>query len=235
MGWRTNRKPCGSPAIGRSARDPLDAGQGDASTSRSAVLLMRETPRGSLLRWLLLPGMPAAALVAIVFAVELARASYGRAAPLRLGVELLSLVALLAQLVWLRADLERAPEPPGLLADAFDFLALRRLHAAVVAASLIAFALPCAWFVRSNHWLFATLRSVGTRALASGDVQSALDGGAVMVQHTLVAALPLLAALHLVSRRFSRHRLLPWLLVPVCIVGICLGLIVSVTLAHFAR
>jgi hypothetical protein len=73
---------------------------------------------------------------------------------------------------------------------------------------------------------------LGRRALMSSDVQSHMDGIAVVYQLALTGGVPLLFALHMLSRWKPKYPLLPWLLVPVLFVGTAIGVVLIVAIMH---
>lgn len=182
-----------------------------------------------------LVGIPAAGLVAILFDLELPRLIYGQATAIGLAVEIISVTALITLVLLLRTCLTLPSAPWGFYRAALDFLALWRWHAAVKFSLAGLLVLPMVWYLYADRWMFSMFESLGRRALAMSDVQSALDGTAVVYQHALVGGLPLLFVMHLLCRWKPANRFLPWLLVPLFFVGTVVATIISVTIVHFSR
>jgi hypothetical protein len=91
--------------------------------------------------------------------------------------------------------------PSGFYRNVLDFLAMARWHPSVKVALVGLIVLPPTWYLRTgNFWLVTMLRTMGRRALTSGDVQSGLDGIAVVYQLALTGGVPFLFALHMLSR-----------------------------------
>jgi hypothetical protein len=177
----------------------------------------------------------AATFVAIVFDIQFARLIYGQASTLLLGIEIASLITLAGLVFLLRSRLALPSAPSGFFLAVFDFFALRRLHPAIKLCLAGLLALPLAWWLHGNRWMFTMLPSLGRRILAFSDVQNALDGGAVAYQVTLIGGLPLLFLLHLLCRWKPANRFLPWVLVPLFFVGVVIGTVLLVTAAHFSQ
>jgi len=179
---------------------------------------------GKLFHWILrlttLLGIPAVLLTAVIFDIEFSRVIYGKADLPGMAVELSSLVALAVLIPALRWSLKSGPPPAKLLHPVFDFLALVNWHPAVKAATGILCLLTAAGFVHGYRWLFTMIPSLGIKLLEMTDVQAALDGAAVMVQYVVTGGVPLLFLLHVTSRLTKRHNWVPWLLVPVLIIGV---------------
>jgi hypothetical protein len=189
----------------------------------------------SLFSFIVLLGICAAAHTAVVFDLQFSRLIYGQATPVLLAVEIASLITLFALVLVLRSRVALASVPGSFYRSVLDFFALRRWHPSVRVCLAGLLALPLAWFVLCNHWLFRMLSWQGRRALTMTDVQAALDGGAVAYQVTLIGGLPLLFALHMVCRWKPENRFLPWLLVPVFFVGVFIATVVIVALLHFQQ
>ncbi len=177
-------------------------------------------------------GIGAAGYVAIVFDLEFSRLIYGQATALFLGVEIASLITLVALVLVLRSRLPLTSGPAGFYRSVLDFFALRRWHAAVKLCLAGLLAMPVVWFVNGNQWLFRMLSWMGRRALEMSDVRGALDGGAVAYQVVLLGGIPLLFALHMVCRWKPANRILPWLLVPVFFMGVFIASIWIVAGMH---
>ncbi len=196
---------------------------------------MRETSSFRLPYLIALLGIPATGLIAITFDIEWSRLIYSQASPLLLGVEIASLLVFFALVLLLRSRLALSSPPSGFYRDMLDFLALARWHLALKISLGGLLLLPMVWFVHGNHWLFIMWQSMGRKVLVFSDVQSALDGGAVGYQVALLGGLPLLFVAHMLCRWKPASRLLPWLLVPVILVGTVIGTVVIVTIIHFSR
>jgi hypothetical protein len=65
-----------------------------------------------------------------------------------------------------------------------------------------------------------------------GDFQSSLDGIAVSWQLAMTGGVPLLFALHMLSRWKPKSRVLPWVLVPLLFVGTVIAVILLVAIMH---
>jgi hypothetical protein len=187
------------------------------------------------LMFVALLGIPAAGLVAILFNLELPRLIYGQATPIGLAIEIVSVTALIALVLLLRTCLALPSAPRGFYRAVLDFLAVGHWHAAAKFSLAGLLVLPMVWYLYVDRWMFSMFESLGRRALAMSDVQSALDGAAVAYQHALVGGLPLLFIMHLLCRWKSGNRFLPWLLVPLFFVGTVVATIISVTIVHFSR
>ncbi len=181
---------------------------------------------------LALLGIPAAGAVALVLAVQLPRFIYGQANIFLFPVEIGSLAAVAVLVFALRMCLALPSAPTGFYRNVLNFLAMARWHPAVKVA-LVGLALAPAWYIHGEFWRFDLLRIAGWRALRTSDLQSGLDGIAVMYQLALTGGVPLLFALHLLSRTKSKKNVLLWLLVPVLFVCAAAGVVVLVMLTHF--
>jgi hypothetical protein len=180
-------------------------------------------------------GIPAAGFVALVFLVQIPRFIYGQSAPLLLAAEIGSLIAVLVLVLALRACLALPSAPVGFYRNVLDFLAMARWHLSVKAALVGLLVLPPAWLLHVDHYLLVRMiRIAGRRALMSGDVQSGLDTVAVVYQLALTGGVPLLFALHMISRWKPANRILPWVLIPLLFVGTAIGVVLIVTLMHFS-
>jgi hypothetical protein len=87
--------------------------------------------------------------------------------------------------------------------------------------------LPPAWYLHGDYWLITMLRSMGRRALTSVDVQHDLDSIAVTYQLALTGGVPLLFALHMLSRWKPTSRVLLYLLVPLLFVGTAIAVLLT--------
>jgi hypothetical protein len=178
-------------------------------------------------------GIPAAGFGVLVFALQIPRFLYGQAVPLLFAAEVASLLTVIVLVFLLRACLALPSAPSGFSRNVLDFLAMSGWHPAVIAALIGLLVLPPAWYLRSdNFWLLNTLRERGWAALTSVDVQSQLDGIAVVYQLALTGGVPLLFVLHMLSRAKPRRRILPWVLVPLLFVGTAVAVVVLVALLH---
>jgi hypothetical protein len=185
-------------------------------------------PASPFIQFISLFGIPAAGGVALIQAVQIPRFIYGQAVPVLLAAEIGSLLALLVLLLVLRACLALPSAPGGLYRNVLDFLAMARWHPSVKIAFVGLLILPPAWYLRSDYWLIAMLRSMGRRALTSGDVQHGLDSIAVTYQLALTGGVPLLFALHMLSRWKPKSLVLLYLLVPLLFVGAAIGVVLIV-------
>jgi hypothetical protein len=185
-----------------------------------------------LIQFLSLFGIPGAAGIALVQALQIPRFIYGQAQPILFAVEAGSLITVIVLVLALRSCLALPSAPRGFYRDVLDFLAMARWHPAVKAALVGLIVLPQAWYLRSSLWLFTLVGLMGRRALTSGDVQTGLDTMAVIYQLSFTGGVPLLFALHMLSRWTPKNRVLPWVLVPVLFVGTAIGVVVIVTIRH---
>jgi hypothetical protein len=179
-----------------------------------------------------LVGIPAAGSVALVMAVQIPRVVYGQALPLPLAAELGSLITVVALVLVLRACLALPSAPDGLYRNALDFLAMSRWHPAVKVALAGLVILPPAWYLHVDRSLIPGLRMLGARALTFSDVQHSLDSIAVVYQLALTGGVPMLFALHMLSRSKFKHPVLLYLLVPLLFVGAAIGVVLLVALMH---
>jgi hypothetical protein len=177
-------------------------------------------------------GIPAAGMIALVFAWQIPRLLYGQANPLLAAAEIGSLITVLVLLFLLRACLARSWAAAGFYRNVLDFLAMARWHASVKVALIGLLVLPPVWFFRSNPALIAMYWKMGRRALMSGDFRDDLDRITTSYQLALMGGVPLLFGLHLLSRWKPQSRVLPWLLVPVLFVGTAIAVVVIVTILH---
>jgi hypothetical protein len=180
---------------------------------------------------LALLGIPAAGAVALVLAVQLPRFIYGDANIFLFPVEIGSLAAVVVLVLALRICLALPSAPAGFYRTVLDFLAMARWHPAVKVA-LVGLAFAPAWYIHGEFWRFQIFRIIGWRALRTSDLQSGLDGIAVMYQLALTGGVPLLFTLHLLSRTKSKKNVLLWLLVPVLFVATAAGVVLLVVLMH---
>jgi hypothetical protein len=198
--------------------------------SAGESLLERASP---FLLLIALFGIPAAGSVALVLLVQIPRLIYGQPTPLFLAAEIGSLITVVVLLFVLRACLALPSAPVGFYRDVLDFLAMARWHPSVKIALVGLMVLPPAWLMHANHYLFITmLRTAGRRALMNGDVQTGLDTIAVVYQLALTGGVPLLFALHMLSRWKRANRVLPWVLVPLLFVGAAIGVVLLVAIMH---
>jgi len=177
--------------------------------------------------------IPAAGGVALVLSLQIPRFIYGKAVPLFLAAEIGSLIGVFVLVLGLRACLALPSAPSGFYRNVLDFLAMARWHPSVKAALLGLMVLPLVWALRADHyWLISMLRTMGRRALRSGDFQDELDRFAVVYQLALTGGVPLLFTLHMFSRTKAAGRVWPWLLVPVLFVGTAIAVVVLVAIIH---
>ena len=182
---------------------------------------------------LALLGIPAAGSVALVLSLQIPRLIYGKAFPLFLAAEIGSLIGVFVLVLALRACLALPSAPSGFYRNVLDFLAMSRWHPSVKAALVGLVVLPLVWALRADHyWFISMLRTMGRRALRSGDFQDELDRFAVVYQLALTGGVPLLFMLHMFSRRKQAGNVLLWLLVPVLFVGTAIGVVLLVTIMH---
>jgi hypothetical protein len=199
-------------------------------TRTQASLLDRASP---LLQLIALFGIPAAGCVALVLFVQIPRFLYGQAVPLFLAAEICGLLTMIVLLFVLRACLALPGAPLGFYRNVLDFLAMAGWHPSVKAALAGLIVLPPLWYIRADHyWLIDILRTHGHRALKLGDVQSSLDGVAVSWQLAMTGGVPLLFALHMLSRWKPKSRVLPWVLVPLLFVGTVIAVVLLVAIMH---
>jgi hypothetical protein len=175
-------------------------------------------------------GIPGAGAIALVQAVQIPRFIYGQSILILFAAEIASLITVIVLVLMLRSCLALPSAPKGLYRHVLDFLAMARWHLSVKAALVGLIVLPQAWYLHNSLWLFTLVRLMGRRALSSGDVQTGLDTIAVIYQLAFTGGVPLLFALHMISRWKPRYRLLPWVLVPVLFVGTAIGVVLIVTL-----
>ena len=179
-------------------------------------------------------GISGAGCVALVLSQQIPRFIYGQSAPLLLAAEIGSLITVFVLFLMLRACLALPSAPVGFYRNVLDFLAMASWHPSVKAALVGLMVLPPAWYLRSDHWRFTLLWTMGRRALMFEDVQTGLDTITVVYQLALTGGVPLLFALHMLSRWKPKSRVLPWLLVPLLFVGTAIGVVLIVTMMHFS-
>jgi hypothetical protein len=103
----------------------------------------------------------------------------------------------------------------------------------VKAALIGLIVLPPTWFIHADKYRRVTmLWTMGRRALTLSDFQSGLDSIAVVYQLALTGGVPLLFALHMLSRWKPKNRVLPWLLVPLLFVFTAIAVVLIVTMTH---
>ena len=177
-------------------------------------------------------GIPAAGWIAVVFALQILRFIDGQYALLPLAAEIGSLLTVAVLFFMLRACLGLPSAPRGVYRNVLDFLAMARWHPAVKAAFAALMVLPGAWYIHGSHWLVIMFRTMGRRALLSGDVQSGLDGLTAVYQLALTGGVPLLFGVHMLSRWKPKNPFLPWLLMPLFLIGTAVGVLLLVAIAH---
>jgi hypothetical protein len=179
-------------------------------------------------------GIPGAGCGALVLSLQIPRFIYGQSALLLLTAEISSLITVFVLFLMLRACLALPSAPVGFYRNVLDFLAMARWHPSVKAALVGLMVLPPAWFLRSDHWRFTLLWTMGRRVLMFEDVQTGLDTITVVYQLALTGGVPLLFALHMLSRWKPKSRVLPWLLVPLLFAGTAICVVLIVTMMHFS-
>jgi hypothetical protein len=180
-------------------------------------------------------GIPAAGWVGLVFLLQVPRILYGQATPLWLAAEIGGWVAVLVLVLALRACLALPSAPTGFYRNVLDFFAVARWHASVKAALVGLIVLVSAWYFHSDRDFFFLLRIMGRRVLASGDFRDDMDRIAVSYQLALTGGVPLLFALHMLTRWKPKSRILPWVLVPALFVGTAIAVVVIGTIMHLAN
>jgi len=185
-----------------------------------------------LLSLMALAGIPAAGAVALVFSLQILRLVDGAYQLLPLAAEVGSLLTVAILFFVLRACLALPSAPRGVYRNVLDFLAMARWHPAVKVAFAALVVLPGAWYIHGSHWLVIMFRLMGWRALRSGDVRDALDGLTAIYQLALTGGVPLLFGVHMMSRWKPKNPLLPWLLMPVVLVGTAVGVVLIVAIVH---
>jgi hypothetical protein len=187
---------------------------------------------GPLLSLLALVGIPAAGSVALVFSLQILRLVDGAHQLLPLAAEVGSLLTVAILFFALRACLALPSAPRGIYRAVLDFLAMARWHPAVKVALAALIVLPGAWYIHTSHWLVITFRTMGWRALGFGDVRDGLDGLTALYQLALTGGVPLLFGAHMMSRWKPKNRFLPWLLMPVVLLGAAVGVVLIVAIVH---
>lgn len=178
-------------------------------------------------------GIPGAGCVALVLLLQIPRFIYGQSVPLLLAAEIGGLIAVFVLLLVLRACLALPNAPVGFYRNVLDFLAMARWHPSVKAALIGLIVLPPTWFIHADKYRRVTmLWTMGRRALTLSDFQSGLDSIAVVYQLALTGGVPLLFALHMLSRWKPKNRVLPWLLVPLLFVFTAIAVVLIVTMTH---
>jgi hypothetical protein len=185
-----------------------------------------------LISFVALVGIPAAGSVALVFSLQILRFIDGAYQPLPLAAEVGSLLTVAILFFMLRACLALPSAPRGAYRNVLDFLAMARWHPAVKATFIALVVLPGVWYLHGSHWLVITFRTMGRRALKSGDVQDGLDGLTAVYQLALTGGVPLLFGIHMFSRWKPKNRFLPWLLMPLFLMGTAIGVVLLVAIAH---
>lgn len=187
-----------------------------------------------LVRLMALFGIPVAGWLALGFSLAIPRSIFGNANPLLAAGEIVSVLTVATLFVLLRASLKLPSAPNGLYRDLLDFVAISRWYPAVIVAFIGLLVLPGAWYIRTDRVFIWMIRTLGWRALRSGDFQDDLDRIGVAYQLGLTAGVPLLFGLHMLSRWKQMNKALLWLLVPVLFAGVAVGAVVVGTILHFA-
>lgn len=203
-----------------------------AKARKEESLLDKASP---FLQVIALFGIPTAGWVGLVFLLQLPRILYGQAAPLLLAAEIGGWVAVLVLALALRACLALPSAPTGFYRNVLDFFAMSRWHASVKAALVGLIILTSAWSFHLGRDFFFLLRILGRRALASGDFHDDMDRILVPYQLALTGGVPLLFALHMLTRWKPKSRILPWVLVPALFVGTAIAVVIIGTIMHFAN
>ena len=177
-------------------------------------------------------GIPMAGWVGLVFLLQLPRILYGQAVPLFLAAEIGGWVAVIVLVLALRACLALPSAPTGLYRNMLDFFAMARWHASVKAALVGLIVLMSAWYFRVDRDFFFLLRILGRRALASGDFRDDMDRILVAYQLALTGGVPLLFGIHMFSRWKPKNRFVPWLLMPLFLIGTAIGVVLIVAIVH---
>jgi len=203
----------------------FEATRGQAEES----LLDRASP------WVLLLalfGIPAAGCVALLLLVQIPQFLNGQLGLLLFAAEIACLIILFVLVIVLRACLALPSAPRGFYRDVLDFLALARWHPAIKAALIALLVLPPVWYIHGSPGFIQLLQILGWRVLSSGDFRDGLQGIAVSWQLALVGGVPLLFALHMLSRWKPKNRFLPWLLLPLLFIGTAIGVVLIVAIVH---
>jgi hypothetical protein len=203
-----------------------------ARARKEESLLEKASP---FLQLIALFGIPTAGWVGLVFLLQLPRILYGQAVPLFLAAEIGGWVAVIVLVLALRACLALPSAPTGLYRNMLDFFAMARWHASVKAALVGLIVLMSVWYFRVDRDFIFLLRILGRRALASGDFRDDMDRILVMYQLALTGGVPLLFALHMLTRWKPKSRILPWVLVPALFVGTAIAVVVIGTIMHLAN
>jgi hypothetical protein len=178
-------------------------------------------------------GIPSAGCVALVLLVQIPRFIYGQSIPLLLAAEIGSLLSVFVLLLALRARLALPSAPAGFYRNVLDFLAMGHWHLSVKAALVGLIVLPPAWYIHAgNYWRVTMLWTMGRKALTLGDFQTGLNSIAVVYQLALTGGVPLLFALHMLSRWKPKSRVLPWVLVPLLFVVTSIAVVLIVAMIH---
>ena len=204
-----------------------------AATAREEESLLGKA--APFLQLIALLGIPTAGWVGLVFLLQVPRMLYGQAAPLLLAAEIGAWVAVPVLVLALRACLALPSAPTGLYRNALDFFAMERWHASVKAALVGLIVLTSVWIFRVDRDFFFLLIIMGRRVLASGDFRDDMDRIVVSYQLALTGGVPLLFALHMLTRWKPKSRILPWVLVPALFVGTAIAVVVIGTIMHFSR
>ena len=186
----------------------------------------------ALVRLMTLFGIPAAGWVALVLFVQVPRFIYRQADPLLFAGEIVALLTVVVLVLILRACLRQPSAPAGFYRNVLDFLALSRWHPSVIVALIALVVLPPAWYFNHNYWAIVALWERGRAALRSVDVQHDLDSVAVAYQLGLTGGVPLLFCLHMLSRSKPSWRILPWVLIPLLLLGSAVGAMIVATILH---
>jgi hypothetical protein len=203
----------------------------EAGARKEESLLDKASP---FLQLIALFGIPTAGWVGLVFLLQVPRIMYGQAAPLLLAAEIGGWVAVLVLVLALRACLALPSAPTGCYRNVLDFFAMARWHASVKAALVGLIVLTTVWYLHVDRDLFFLLRILGRRVLASGDFRDDMDRVAVSYQLALTGGVPLLFALHMLTRWKPKSRILPWVLVPVLFVGTAIAVVAIGTIMHLS-
>ena len=215
--------------MGMSPHTPMGL---EAGARKEESLLEKASPA---LQLIALLGILAAGWVGLVFLLQVPRIMYGQAAPLLLAAKIGGWVAVLVLVLALRACLALPSAPTGFYRNVLDFFAMERWHASVKAAFVGLIVLTSVWFFRVDRDFFFLLLVMGRRVLSSGDFRDDMDRIAVSYQLALTGGVPLLFALHMLTRWKPKSRILPWVLVPALFVGTAIAVVVIGTIMHFSN
>jgi len=178
-------------------------------------------------------GIPGAGCVALALFQQIPRFICSQAQVIFLAAEITSLTIVFILILALRASLAGSSAPTGIYRNLLDFLAMANWHPSVKVALVALIVLPQLWFLHIDRYLlFVMLKQMGARALQSGDFETKLETVAMIWQDALVGGVPLLFAMHMISRWKPQNRFLPWLLVPIFIAGVAISLFLIVMIAH---